>query len=495
MAVKVLEFDRGIIPQVEYWSCGSASTEVALAVRGVYVPERELFGEVGTTVNGTDHISQIVRVLNRRLNAGYVIQECPNDPPSQAMRDKLWRDIVGSINAGFAVVCNIVSPPSNRPRAVKGGQSPNYGWSTIWHYFSVIGFDDADRTVEIADSGFAPYHFWVTLDNLAELIPPKGYAFVPGVDATPAPAAPGLTAEVLAEAMGGSLPIERYLELLPAFADAMLAAGCTTVERAAMWCAQIGHESAGLRYMEEIADGSAYNGRADLGNTQPGDGPRFKGSGPVQLTGRSNFRRFSEWCHSRGLVGSPSFFEDNPQLVRSDPRWGFLAATWYWVAARPQINELCDKRDIVGVTRAINGGVNGLPDRQLRYQRCLNLGAALLPSTSSEGGFTVADADRVIEHITKFLGPIGSDVKDVRGALLGDRDNPDYPEPQKTVTGFPSLYDVRAGKSEAEAFRGSIPDYVREVDAKCEALIQITAALASAVEGLSKKLDGEQEQA
>ena len=195
------------------------------------------------------------------------------------------------------------------------------------------------------------------------------------------PISSGLTAEVLSEAMGGTLPLDRYRELLPGFVEAMLAAGCTTVERAAMWCAQIGHESAGLRYMEEIADGAAYEGRADLGNTQPGDGRRYKGSGPIQLTGRHNFGLFSQWAHREGLVESPTFFVDNPELVRTEPRWGFLAATWYWTVARPEINRLADARDITGVTRAINGGTNGLADRQLRYRRCLNLGAALLPST------------------------------------------------------------------------------------------------------------------
>ena len=219
--------------------------------------------------------------------------------------------------------------------------------------------------------------------NRLDPLPLLDGALFPG-EAAPVAEVSGMDAQALSEAMGGALPLDRYGELLPAFTNAMVAAGCTTVERAAMWCAQIGHESVGLRYMEEIADGAAYNGRADLGNTQPGDGPRFKGSGPIQLTGRANFRAFSQWCHSKGWVDTPTWFEDRPQVVRIDPHWGFLAATWYWTVARPQINALADARDLVGVTRAINGGTNGLPDRQLRYQRCLNLGARLLPAT---GGF------------------------------------------------------------------------------------------------------------
>lgn len=220
--------------------------------------------------------------------------------------------------------------------------------------------------------------------NRLDPLPLLEGALYPGETPPPAPTGGGMDAEALAEAMGRSLPLDRYRELLPGFTNAMIAADCTNVERAAMWCAQIGHESVGLQYMEEIASGAAYNGRADLGNTQPGDGPRYKGSGPIQLTGRHNFRKFSEWTHSKGWADSPRFFEDNPHLVREDPHWGFLAATWYWTVARPNINAMADARDIVGVTRAINGGTNGLPDRQLRYQRCLNLGTRLLPSI---GGF------------------------------------------------------------------------------------------------------------
>lgn len=173
----------------------------------------------------------------------------------------------------------------------------------------------------------------------------------------------------------------RAAELLPHMEAAMIAAGCTTVERAAMWCAQIGHESAGLRYLEEIADGSAYEGRRDLGNIHPGDGRRFKGSGPIQLTGRANFRAFTAWCRAHGH--SDRDFEAQPHLVREQPRWGFLAASWYWTAARPQINGMADRRDLDGVTRAINGGLNGISDRRARYQRCLALGRRILPGKAT----------------------------------------------------------------------------------------------------------------
>jgi len=335
---------------------------------------------------------------------------------------------VASINGGRGVIANIVAPRSNYPRGVKGSVSPYYAGGTVYHYISVMGYDDAGaRSVWIADSGFQPQGYWMAFDQLASLIPPKGYAAAPGPVAPAEKPAAGLSAETLSKAMGGSLPIERYRELLPGFVNAMIAADCKTVERAAMWCAQIGHESSGLRYMEEIASGAAYNGRADLGNTQPGDGPRYKGSGPIQLTGRHNFRKFSEWCHSKGWVDSPRLFEDNPGLVRSDPRWGFLAATWYWTVARPQINELSDRRDLVGVTRAINGGTNGLADRESRYKRCLDLGAALIPSTGGGAPMSAEEVQEIKDFIVAFCGPIGQDAKDVREQLTGGRDAGEFP--------------------------------------------------------------------
>lgn len=198
-----------------------------------------------------------------------------------------------------------------------------------------------------------------------------------------------MDSQTLAEVMGGSADYDRYAA---PFTEAMQAAGCNTVQRTTSRRAQIGHESAGLRYMEEIASGAEYEGRTDLGNIYAGDGMRFKGSGPIQLTGRNNFRAFTAWTRAQGLTNLD--FEANPQLVRDDPKWGFLAASWYWTVARPQINAMCDAGDIEGVTRAINGGTNGLADRQARYQRALNIGQRLL-----EGGTpAAAPAEKVLDY-------------------------------------------------------------------------------------------------
>ena len=117
--------------------------------------------------------------------------------------------------------------------------------------------------------------------------------------------------------------------------------------------AQLIHESGGFRYMEEIASGAAYEGRKDLGNIQPGDGKRYKGRGPIQLTGRSNYRWFGR------QVGID--FERHPELV-AIPSIGLLVACMFWNANG--LSLLADRDDIEGITRKINGGLNGLDNRK-----------------------------------------------------------------------------------------------------------------------------------
>lgn len=123
--------------------------------------------------------------------------------------------------------------------------------------------------------------------------------------------------------------------------------------RLAHFMGQCAHESGGFRYMEEIADGSAYEGRKDLGNVVAGDGRRYKGRGPIQLTGRVNYRAFGR------EVGID--FEAHPQLI-AIPSIGLMAAVRYWNSRH--LNARADADDLLGITKAINGGTNGLEDRR-----------------------------------------------------------------------------------------------------------------------------------
>ena len=141
--------------------------------------------------------------------------------------------------------------------------------------------------------------------------------------------------------------------------------------RLAQFVAQIAHESGRFRYASEIWGPTkaqrGYEGRQDLGNVIQGDGYKFRGRGPIQITGRSNYRRFTAWAHELD-AGAPDF-EDNPDAVLSDP-WLGLAPIWYWQAGNPigaSLNRYADIGDTEMITRRINGGLNGYADRLSLY--------------------------------------------------------------------------------------------------------------------------------
>ena len=132
---------------------------------------------------------------------------------------------------------------------------------------------------------------------------------------------------------------------------------------------QISHETGGFKYLEEIADGSDYEGRSDLGNTQAGDGTRFKGRGLIQLTGRANYAKFDQHL---GLGGK---LLRNPELVANDPNLAVESAFYYWENRKSwdkSFRNAVTTGDIVGVTKGVNGGTNGLGDRTNRYNYYAN---------------------------------------------------------------------------------------------------------------------------
>jgi predicted chitinase len=116
-----------------------------------------------------------------------------------------------------------------------------------------------------------------------------------------------------------------------------------------------------LRLRAEIASGEAYEGRSDLGNTQPGDGRRFKGRGLIQLTGRANYREYG-----RAITREAELLA-TPELLTTDPDLCVDVAGWFW--AKRNLNTLADADNLTGVTKRINGGLNGLEDRRRLLKR------------------------------------------------------------------------------------------------------------------------------
>lgn len=144
-------------------------------------------------------------------------------------------------------------------------------------------------------------------------------------------------------------PLVKYLNIhLPKY-------DVTTYLRVCHFIAQAAHESASFRTLEEYADGSAYEGRRDLGNVNKGDGKRYKGRGIFQLTGRANYRDMGK---KLGLD-----LEGNPDLAKS-PEVSVLTALEYWKSRG--LSAFADKDDVTTITRRINGGLNGFDDRK-RY--------------------------------------------------------------------------------------------------------------------------------
>lgn len=137
-----------------------------------------------------------------------------------------------------------------------------------------------------------------------------------------------------------------------------------TALRASMFLAQVGEESGSLRFPTEEADGTEYENRPDLGNVNPGDGPRFKGRGFIQITGRFNYGAFSQWAYARHMCPDPNYFVTHPEVLATGP-WVWTGAVWFW--STHNLNQFADAADVEGCTRVINGGYNGLADRQARY--------------------------------------------------------------------------------------------------------------------------------
>lgn len=152
--------------------------------------------------------------------------------------------------------------------------------------------------------------------------------------------------------------------------EAMVKWEINTPRRMAMFLAQLAHESGSFRYVRELANGTAYEGRNDLGNIHPGDGPKYKGRGLIQITGRVNYENYF------ASVGLPA---SSDPLLLEGALHASNSAGWFWNMRG--LNEIADHPDdwqkewrgnmydcFEWVTLKINGGQNGIADRRRYYE-------------------------------------------------------------------------------------------------------------------------------
>lgn len=148
---------------------------------------------------------------------------------------------------------------------------------------------------------------------------------------------------------------------LPHINAAMKEFGINTPERVAAFLAQVGHESAQLRYVKELASGSAYEGRKDLGNTQAGDGVKYKGRGLIQITGRVNYVKVM-MALGIDCVECPALLEQPVNACR--------ASAWWWNDhSLNEIADACSEPAFRKITKIVNGGYNGWDDRLALYNK------------------------------------------------------------------------------------------------------------------------------
>ena len=170
-------------------------------------------------------------------------------------------------------------------------------------------------------------------------------------------------------------------KFLPYVNDTFTKFGILSPVQQLCFLSQVSHESGGFFYTEELASGTAYEGRHDLGNIHPGDGVRFKGRGLIQITGRTNYSAVGtalgvDFINNPTLLGGKNMAACTPDQLK----YAALSAGWFWnktglngIADKIALNEAIDEganlEHFKEITKRINGGYNGLPDRLHRYKQ------------------------------------------------------------------------------------------------------------------------------
>ena len=210
----------------------------------------------------------------------------------------------------------------------------------------------------------------------------------------------------------------------PPLLDTALRYQINTPLRLSHWLAQLLFESGSLKYTEELASGAAYENRRSLGNTQRGDGRRYKGRGLFQITGKFNYNRYGKFA-GFDAVAHPERLASLPYAVDS--------AGWFWAHGTPQdLNRIADKDNVVLVTKLINGGHNGLASRRRhlrnakeaietmgakRVQQALNA-IGSYPTLLVDGDFGPRTASVVREWRSDWMLPPSEDIDAVAWSKL-----------------------------------------------------------------------------
>ena len=188
-------------------------------------------------------------------------------------------------------------------------------------------------------------------------------------------------------------PAERADKWVPWLNMTMLTYEITTPQRQAMFLAQLAHESGSFRFVEENLNYSVealqrvfkkyfptdelalmyarqpekianrvYANRMGNGEESSGDGWKYRGRGLIQLTGKDNYAAFSLKANNNALL--------EPDSV-AEPELAAMSAGWFWDTNG--LNKLSDTGDVRAVTRRINGGFNGLADREAKYNKLITI--------------------------------------------------------------------------------------------------------------------------
>ena len=173
-----------------------------------------------------------------------------------------------------------------------------------------------------------------------------------------------ITRKQMVNAVGNVDKIDILLHYINIYLDVF---EINTPLRAAHFMAQCCHETGGLKFLKEKGNSKYFKkyeqGRLGkmLGNTQAGDGEKYKGRGLLHLTGRANYKAYQKSGYCKGDI------MENPELLEK-PLGATKSGAWWWW--KHGLNELADKDDVVAVTKHINGGTNGLTSRKRWLSKC-----------------------------------------------------------------------------------------------------------------------------